>query len=332
MKKHLTLLAALFIGGIGAHATGCLDAAYAGATRWTRVISRTANDTAATCESSAADGDVCAGHDVMADRNATVGGTLTVTGATTLGALTYTGLVTPSYNVYETFGYGASKGIFIDQNDGTVMDNSATGLIDIIYTGLGNKFAYSLLGGASTAGLVMVATGLDVTGDQADNEGVEIYGAIDGASGKMYTPGVTAAFHFCLTVTLTDVSDTDDLHVSIRSPEVTNAAYANFNTYAGIGIQASAATATIHTQTEDDAGGQTDTALAATWADTATKILCVKVAASRAVTYTVNGSTDANAVAFSFDAGEPLIPSFWWIHAGAADAVPILTNWDWGLD
>lgn len=230
-------------------------------------------------------------------------------------------------SVLETFGYGASKGISTIQLDGTAYDGS-TGIFNMATFGTaGTKILYASLGAGQTADIVMVAGGLDIQGDNADNEGFDLTTGMLGASGRPMIPGVDPAFKFCATITVTDVSDTDELFVALRKPETINATWANYDTYAAIGIIASAATAAIKITTEDDAGGATTTDTTDTWADTATKALCVLVGSDRAVTYTINGNAPTATAAFSFDSGEPVIPTIRFLHAGAADCVPVISNW-----
>lgn len=235
---------------------------------------------------------------------------------------------------YSTTFVGTGDGLVADwmgtmQLDGTVYDGT-TAVANIAYFNKGIKLVYWAQGAGQTLDIDMVTAGLDLTGDQADNEGFELVGGILGASGRPMVPGVDPAFYFCASITITDVSDTDDLHVGWRTVEIPNATYANFDSKASIGIVASAATAAIQITTEDDAGGVTTTDTTDTWADAASKRLCVYVGSDRAVTYTINNVAPTATAAFSFDTGEPVIPHVWWIHAGAADCVPVLTEWTVG--
>jgi hypothetical protein len=245
---------------------------------------------------------------------------------TVYGDLTVTGSVNPEYT--ELFAEGASKGLAAIQLDGTVADGTA-GAYNMIYTGSGHAFLAVALGAGQTITTpTMAAGGLDITGDQADNEGFDITAGYLGASGRPMIPGTDPAFQFCATITVTDVSDTDELFVGWRKLETVQATDANYDTYAQIGIIASAATAAIQINTEDDGGGATTTDTTDTWADAATKALCVKVSSAGAVTYTINGAAPTATAAFTFDDGEPVIPTIRFLHAGAADCVPVVSRWE----
>lgn len=235
----------------------------------------------------------------------------------------------PEYLI--NFNEGAGKGFSTIQLDGTVRDG-ATGIYNIAYFSRGSAairgaaLVFESLGAGQTLDIAMAATGLDLTGDQADNEGFELQGGILGASGRPLYPGTDPAFKACATITITDVSDTDDLHFGFRKPETVNATFTSYNTYYAIGIVASAATAAIQTSQQDDAGGNTNTDTTLTWADTETKVLCVLASSAGVASVTVNGAV-ATGGTFTFDDGEPIEPFFWWIHAGAADCVPVISSW-----
>lgn len=282
-------------------------------------------------------GDAGVEDDLEIDDDVNIGDDLTVVDDMTADAATFTGKVTPkgmvdraSFSLTFDAG-GATKGLdMIGLGGAAVTQSTGATNYAIVSAGTtagnGQVLQYYILGAGQTLSPAMAATGLDLTGDQADNEGFEIVAGWPGTVGRVMYPGVDAAFKLCVTSIVTDVSDTDEFYFGFRRPEPYQANFADYNTYAVIGITAAAATATFHTLTEDDGGGATDTTLVATWADAATKTACVLVSASAAATYTVNGAADANAAAFSFDVGEGVIPVVArFLHAGAADCVPVLT-------
>jgi hypothetical protein len=259
-------------------------------------------------------------------------GALTVTGAETVsGKLTLNGMTDKAPFSFTFNGGGATKGLDMLTPLNAAYSGS-TGAYNIAYVsagtaaGNGGSFAFAILGAGQTLAPAISAAGLDLTGDQTDNEGFDLVFGQMGTSGRIMYPGVDAAFKFCATINVTDVSDTDELFVGYRRPETVNATDANYDTYAQIGIIASAATAAIQLNTEDDAGGATTTDTTDTWADTATKALCVLVSGAGAVTYTINGAAPTATAAFSFDTGEGVIPTIRFLHAGSADCVPVVTT------
>lgn len=228
--------------------------------------------------------------------------------------------------VFDSFAEGASKGLHLIKLDGTAFDG-ATGIYNLAYTSLGRSFLVSALGAGQTASPAMVAAGLDISGDDADNEGYFIEGGRLGASGRPFIIGTDPAFKGCWTVNIADVSITDDFHVGFMRPQTTETNFDDFDDLASIGINASAATAAIKLETILNDGATTSTDTTDTWADGASKTLCVLVSAAGVVTYTNGGIAPTVTAAFTFDDGDPVVPFLWFIHSSAAAIGVVIEDW-----
>lgn len=230
----------------------------------------------------------------------------------------------PEYTI--VFDEGASKGLATIQLDGTVAD-TATGVWNMA-TYKHRKLAYAALGAGQTIDLAAAAGGLDISGDASNDEGYEVVGGWLGASGRPFIVGTDPAFKFCATVALGDVSDTDDFHVGFRRAEINRANFDDYVDLASIGINASAATAAIKLETILANAATTSTDTTDTWADNATKELCVYVGSTGAVTYSINGSAPTVTASFTFGDGTPVIPFIWALHSSSSSMGAVVSKWE----
>jgi hypothetical protein len=189
----------------------------------------------------------------------------------------------------------------------------------------GVKLAHvSLL--AEDIGPDMDATGLDIAGDQTNNDGVELLGGMYGASGRPMVPGVDPAFKFCATVNITDVSGTDTFYVGWRDVTAPNATFASYNSYAVVGLNAGDTV----TLTEDDGGGTTTTDIDTSDVGDTTGFVkyCALVSDSGVFSATTGGETPTNAASYTFDLGTPVIPIIHYLHdTDVADEI-IVKTWE----
>jgi hypothetical protein len=233
--------------------------------------------------------------------------------------------VITSPSVYDTFGEGADKGIAMLEYDGTAFDGTA-GHLNIVHTSWGNRYAYLPIVG-QTAEVTMTATGMNIAGDQTDNDGVEIYGGVLGASGRPFIIGTDPSFKFCASVTIDDASGTDDFHVGFRKVQAANATFDDYNTFATIGIVGNHNPGQIYLETDDDGAGTTSTDTTDTWADGASKTLCVLVSDTGVVTYTNGGAAPSTTAAYTFDDGDPVIPFIHILQHGDLTGEVNVTEW-----
>jgi hypothetical protein len=155
-----------------------------------------------------------------------------------------------------------------------------------------------------------------------------MFAGVLGASGRPAVIGVDPAFYFCATVKIADASGASKMMVGWRSATQTQAAatITTYLNYAAIGSNGTANPNTIYLLTgNDDTDVSTDTTQ--TWADGATKRLCVNVDAAGAVTYTNNGAAPTATAAFSFDDGDSVIPFIFLVQGSDLTEAVDITEW-----
>lgn len=233
------------------------------------------------------------------------------------------------FGVYESFvpGEFAAVPSALMTIAGLVQSASAQQL-DIGYFGA-NAFIF----GQSTAQTILPvidSIGLDIGGDQVSAEAYEMFGGVLGASGRPAVIGVDPAFYFCLTAEIADASGASDFHVGFRSATQTQTAtITTYLNYATIGLEGTSNPNTIQLMTgNDDTDVTTDTT--DTWADAASKKLCVNVSAAGAVTYTINGSAPTTTASFTFDDGDSVIPFVQFQHSADVAGAVDITLWQVG--
>lgn len=208
----------------------------------------------------------------------------------------------PEYTI--VFNEGAGKGWALLKSDGTAFSGTALAL------NFGYAGPYRLVVSLGITGTIIPATeanGLDITSDAsaANNDAVELWGGLSGASGKPFIVGTDPAFKFCVTTKIHDVSGTDGYWIGFRSITPSAAAITTYTDFAAIGN----VSGDIKTLTDLANAGETTTTLASSgWADDASKTVCTKVSGAGVTTYTIDGSVDSDAVAYTFADGLELVP------------------------
>lgn len=193
-------------------------------------------------------------------------------------------------------------------------------------------FQYHIKGAGQTlVAPLFGANGLDIGMDQATTEGVEITNGISARCPVAFTVGTDAAFFFSATLKVGDASGVNPLVVGFRKAEAYQATHTSYADYAAIGIVGTSNPNLIKTITEAAGGGTTTTDTTNTWADAATKTLTVKVSAAGVVTYEINGAAPTAVVAFSFTAGDVVVPYLYFLNAADVSDNVYLTAWEVGL-
>jgi hypothetical protein len=191
--------------------------------------------------------------------------------------------------------------------------------------------------GTQTIAVATAATGLDVSGDQTDNDGYEVFSHFAGASGAPFVVGNDPKFFFETSLTMANVSGCDTMLIGFRRAEVNKGAYADYLDYAAIGWDAAAAAVTVDTITDlNDGGTPTATTTATTLADGIVLNVRLEVGADGVVTFKHSQGTAALAVnagagTFTFDDGDPVIPFVHFLQATAADSgSTVIRKWRTG--
>lgn len=214
--------------------------------------------------------------------------------------------------------------------------SGATGVLNHLYTPGGNVFGLMALGAGQTILPSIVANGLDLEGDQVDNEGYELVSNFFGASGKPFVIGNSGAFYLKAKLLLSDVSIIDTLLCGFRRAGVVQAAYTDYLDYAALGWNTSAAAALIKTMTGLN-GTDTATTTTDTIADTVALQLVVNVSAAGVVTYKHDAvapgtlAAPTATTAFTFDNGDPVIPFIHFLHGSSAACSVVLQSFEAGL-
>ena len=205
--------------------------------------------------------------------------------------------------------------------DGTAADVQAMScsrnLFELVYLGAGQTLLAPSI----------VAAGLDVSLDGADNDGIELTMGITARSKAAFTVGTDPAFYAKLKFTITDVSDTDDCLFGFRKAEAYQAAVDDYDEMAAFNVNAG----DIYLSTILNAGDTTDTDTTDNWADGAQKTLEVYVSNAGVVTYKIDGAPPTTVAAFTFDDAEVVVPFFHFLHAASSSAGIILDEFECGL-
>jgi hypothetical protein len=242
----------------------------------------------------------------------------------------------PDKCVYEDFSaYAATDQVANMLATGVAFAGTADALHHC-YTPAGNVFCFEALGAGQTLEPVLTADGLNMAGDQTNDEGYEIYSNFLGASGHPFRIG-EAAFYFLCKFFVTDGTGTDDLQVGFRRAEICRPNFDDYVDAATLGVNTAAAPLAIKIATINDGAATTETDTNQTLASATAVQFKILVDAAGAVTYQhdiVAPGTLAAPVAtaaFSFDAGDPVIPFFRVLQvvAPGTGAVPILL-WEVG--
>lgn len=199
-----------------------------------------------------------------------------------------------------------------------------TGAENTLHLSGGNVLHYAILGAGQTlTAPAYVATGLQLDLDAADNEGAEYSAPVDAVSGKEFVVGKTE-FSLIWKASIADVSDTDDCLIGFRKKEAYQAAVDNYDELAAFNVNAG--DIFISTILNNAATVDTDTTL--NWADTETHELEVRVLKSGAVKFLVDGvdKTSVQATAYSFDAGEVVIPFNYVLNAAASAPTVVVSK------
>lgn len=207
----------------------------------------------------------------------------------------------PEYTI--TFNEGAGKGWAMLTTAGLAFSGTA------LVVNLGYAGPYKLAVTDSITSTIIPATeatGLDITSDAsaANNDAVELFGGVAGASGRPFIIGTDPAFKFCVQMKLHDVSGTDGLYIGFRSLTTAAAAITTYTDFAAIGN----ISGDIKLTTDLANAGETVTDTTDNWADDETHTECEFVSGAGVVTYTTDGAAPTATAAYTFADGLLVIP------------------------
>ena len=241
-------------------------------------------------------------------------------GGTVAGAVTLSSTVTQALQSNVTkFDLGAQ--VSLDpQSDGSIF-SGATGEINQWGFRCGNTLAVHAIGTQTLLAPALNAAGLDVSGDQTNNDGWAMRGRSVASLGRLnkdyFTVGTSPAFYFKVKFTLADVSGLDDIRCGFAKVEAHNANPDALDELAAMHV----VSGDIKTTTIINNASTVTTDLTAPssgdWADGATHTFKILVSAAGVVTYELDDTAPTGAVAFTFDDAEVVTP--YWFHRHDSD-------------
>ena len=178
-----------------------------------------------------------------------------------------------------------------------------------------NSFEYVAKGTQTIIGLgSLSSTGCSVAGDQTDNDGREISfaGGITSKAARSYTVG--NAFYAKLKFSIATVAGTDDCAFGFRKAEAYQTNLDDYDEMAVLNV----ISGNILIETILNAGSTASTDTTDNWADAETHELEVRVSAAGVVTYKIDAAAPTVIAAFTFDAGEVLIPFMFFLQANGS--------------
>ena len=212
----------------------------------------------------------------------------------------------------------------------------ATGVMAHLYTPGGKVFSIASLGAGQTLFPAIVASGLDIGGDQADDEGWAIWSNFAGASGRPFVVGKHPAFYFRCKLQIGNADGIDHLLVGFRRAGAHTALYTDMADYCGLGVSTAADPMAIKILTGLN-GADTETDTTQTLAEGTAVQFEVLVSAAGVVTYrhdiVTPGTMAAPTVtaAFTLDDGDPVMPVVRFLNVAAANTNVIIHKWEAGF-
>lgn len=191
----------------------------------------------------------------------------------------------------------------------------------------GVGFEYTVLGAGQTiVAPALTDNGLNISLDQANDEGVEIDTGINARNPLIFTVG-TDACYLKVAAKVADASGADPLLVGFRTVAARAADHNDYTDFAGIGLYAG----DIKTETALNNAATVATDTTDNWEDNAEHTLEVYVSKAGAVTYRVDGEEPTTTVAYSFDAGDTIMPFLRFLHGADIAGAVELSLFDCGL-
>ena len=163
------------------------------------------------------------------------------------------------------------------------------------------------------------STGVNYSGDQTNNDGIELVYSCTTAKGREGVDRFTVgkqAFSAELEFSIAVVAGTDVGNFGFRKVEALNADLHAYDEMAGL----FPISGDIKIQTIINNATTVTTDTTANWGDTEVHSLKVIVSKTGAVTYKIDGAAPSTTAAFSFDVGEVVTPFFHFLHASGAQA------------
>ena len=188
----------------------------------------------------------------------------------------------------------------------------------------GNTLSTHEIGTQTLLAPAAATTGLNVSGDQTEDDGWAIRGRASAYEGVLnkdhFIVGTSPAFFFKVKFSIADVSGVDDLRCGFAKVEAHNDDPDALDELATLAVMSG----DIKTQTILNNATTVATDLtsgggdgAGNFADGGSHEFTINVSSAGAVTYLIDGVAPTGAVAYSFDSGEVVTP--FWFHRHDSD-------------
>lgn len=186
---------------------------------------------------------------------------------------------------------------------------------------------WHVIGTQTLLGPRLVATGLDVSQDKVNNDGVEYTGGILASNKLTFVVGTTPAFFARMRFTVADVSGSDECAFGFRKAEAYQDTIDGYDALACLNN----ISGDINIETITDGGTNVTTDTTMDWADGEEHEFEVRVSAAGVVTYLVDGSPPTTTAAFTFTDAEVLTPMFYHRYDATSPGDIIWLEFECGL-
>ena len=207
------------------------------------------------------------------------------------------------------------------QSDGSIFEGAAGETNQWMFR-CGNTLSVVAIGTQTLLGPLLSTSGLDISGDQTNNDGWEFRGASSLAKGRLnkdyFTVGTSPAFYAKCRFSIADVSGIDDLRFGFaQSDEAFTATTDNYTDAAWMSVISGdiktqpilANASTVATDLTAPSSGD--------WADAATHTLEIRVDSAGVVTYLLDDTAPTGVAAYTFADGLKVTPM--WFHRNDSD-------------
>ena len=202
----------------------------------------------------------------------------------------------------------------------------------------GNTLSTHEIGTQTLLAPAAATTGLNVSGDQTNNDGWAIRGRASAYEGVLnkdhFIVGTSPAFFFKVKFSIADVSGVDDLRCGFAKVEGHQDDPDDLDELATLAVMAG----DIKTQTIINGATTVATDLtsgggdgAGNFADGGSHEFTINVSSAGAVTYLIDGVAPTGAVAYSFDSGEVVTPFWFHRHDGDIGGAIVWETFEFGL-
>lgn len=211
--------------------------------------------------------------------------------------------------------------------------SGSTGAVNLLSFGGQGTLECAQLGAGQTLVVPTIASdGLEISGDQTDDEGRELCSGLLVRNQGVFLVGTDAAFFFRCRGVIDDVSGTDTLVIGFRLNQAYQTGFASYTDFAALNLDAGQ----WKSVTNLNNGGVTTTTLTgSTVADLGAFEVKILVSAAGVVTYQLGtpGSLSTNTVApaFTFDTGDTVTPFLFFLHSADLANSVRLRQWEAGF-